>query len=92
MKVILLLALTACGDDLTVERTRPDAGRRYRDAALDASVDATADAAFDAPACWQYKSFQCDNLIYNVCIPYTGCSETFECHGSTMAYCGPGVP
>lgn len=86
MKIVLLCLLVACGDNVAPE---PDA--MYANPPPMASTDVVlTDASVDAPECWRYVVFPCDDVIIQSCVPYQGCSESFVCHGQSYAYCHAG--
>ena len=84
MKILLLALFASC---TLPESDTPDASlgttaRVYPDHPnKDAAVDA-------APVeCFTYRQFQCKDVIYNLCVPYGGCSEPVRCRGKRYAYC-----
>ena len=86
MKWFLALALVGCTTTEPVP-TGPDAGSDTPTIEPVELTDAGADSMPDAPACWQYVTFNCGNVIYQFCVPYSGCSESVECNGQSLAYC-----
>jgi hypothetical protein len=86
MRNVLFIFVLACGDD--IRQAPPDCTEHPADASAD---DAAIDSSNpDAQECWMLKTYPCGNEIFQVCVPYTGCS-TFTCNGETLGYCGPGT-
>lgn len=87
MRAIILAMVAACGTDYRPDL--PDAGAPDAAADCAAPADAAVDSPPDAPACWQVRYYQCESVIYEICVPEHGCSEVFYCMGNPMAYCSP---